>query len=75
MIICRDCQIEFDPKMKKEKKGFKDQCPDCSESDETTLALGFNDGSLNKSTSIAIYTGSDPRIRSKIKNQKARTGI
>jgi len=71
--ICRDCQIEFNEK--KTKRGFKDQCDDCSQSDETPRALGFNDGSVNKGVSIAVYMGNDPTVRRKIQNQKARTGI
>lgn len=72
-MICRDCEIEFDKKIK--NKGFKDQCDDCSESDSTLRVLGFNDGSLNKSTSISLYKGNDERVRKKISNQKSRTGI
>lgn len=73
-MICRDCGIEFDPSLKKEKKGFRDQCPDCSENDPTIPILGFNDGSLNKSTSISLYKGSDDRVRKSIQNQRSRTG-
>lgn len=73
MIICRDCGLEF---LKKTTRlGFKNQCDDCSQSDDTIRVLGYNDGSLNKSTSISVYKGSDPRVRAKIKNQKSRTGI
>lgn len=71
--ICRDCGIEFTDK--KSKRGFKNQCDDCSESDKTLRALGFNDGSVNKGVAIQVYIGSDPRVRARIQNQKARTGI
>lgn len=73
MINCRDCGIEFDSK--KSKKGFRDQCDDCSESDSTVRFLGFNDGSLNKSTSISLYKGNDPGVRRSIQHQKSRTGL
>lgn len=73
MIICRDCGLEFEKKSS--KKGFKNQCDDCSESDDTVRVLGYNDGSLNKSTSISVYKGSDPTVRAKISKQKSRTGL
>lgn len=60
MKICRDCEIEFETKTT--KKGFSYQCDDCSESDQTKRFIGFNDGSLNKSTSISIYKGDDPEV-------------
>ena len=73
-MICRDCDIEFN--LKKIKKGFRNQCDDCSiEQDEPPRFLGFNDGTLNKSTSISIYKGDNEIIRKKISKQKSRTGI
>jgi hypothetical protein len=36
------------------------------------MVLGFNDGSLNKSTNISIYRGDDPNTRKKIMNQRNR---
>lgn len=72
-MICRDCHDEFNKKLS--KKGFNNQCDICSESDETIRIIGYNDGSLNKSTNIALYKGSDKTIIKKIKNQKSRTGI
>lgn len=74
MILCRDCGIDFDPSLKKEKKGFRDQCLDCSENDKTIKILGFNDGSLNKSTSISLYKGNNPEVRKTIQNPRSRTG-
>jgi hypothetical protein len=71
MIICRDCGVEF--KEKKERKGFYNQCDDCS--DDIPRYLGFNDGSLNKSVNISVYRGQDPNTRHKIQNQKSRVGI
>lgn len=72
-MICRTCGEDFDKKTI--RRGFKDQCDDCAATEaEPPRALGFNDGSLNKSTSIAIYAGGDERIRAKIKNQKQRVG-
>jgi hypothetical protein len=73
MKKCIDCDIEFSKKMS--SKGTINQCDDCSESLEDERYLGFNDGSLNKSTSIGIYRGTDKTVRKKISNQKARTGI
>lgn len=29
-MICRNCEIEFDPKIKKYKGGYINQCNDCS---------------------------------------------
>lgn len=72
MIICKDCGIEFINKTT--KKGFKNQCDDCSSNDETIRIVGFNDGSLNKSTSISLYKGKDKRIIKSISNQRSRTG-
>ncbi len=70
---CRDCLIEF--REKRSKRGFSDQCDDCSkEQDEPQKYLGFNDGTLNKSTNTSIYRGSNKEVRSKIANQKARVG-
>lgn len=70
---CIDCSIEFSEK--KSQKGKINQCDDCSEELDDPRYLGFNDGSLNKSTSIGIYRGTDPKARKMIMNQKARTGI
>lgn len=73
MKTCRTCREEF--AIKKIKRGFADQCDDCSEEqDEPDRYLGFNDGSLNKSTNTAIYKGSNSKIRASISNQRARTG-
>jgi hypothetical protein len=72
-MICIDCGEEFIKK--RSKKGKINQCDDCSEQLDDLRFLGFNDGSLNKSTNIAIYRGTNPETRKKISNQKARTGI
>lgn len=70
-IICRDCAMEF--KEKKSKRGFFNQCDDCSEEQhEQEKYLGFNDGSLNKSTNTSIYRGDSKEVRSKIANQRNR---
>jgi hypothetical protein len=71
IMKCRDCEIEFIKK--KSKRGFADQCDDCAQyEDEPEKYLGFNDGSLNKSTNISIYKGDDPEVRDKIANQRNR---
>lgn len=69
---CRDCGIDF--RIKSIKKGFADQCDICSEENENEPMryLGFNDGSLNKSTNISFYRGTDKTVRERIMNQKAR---
>ncbi len=69
---CRDCGLEFS--RKSIRKGFADQCDTCSEEnqDEPERYLGFNDGSLNKSTNISLYRGTDKTVREKIANQRAR---
>lgn len=72
MRICKDCGIEI--LKKTTKKGFFNQCNDCSEEDGTERHLGFNDGTLNKSVHTSIYRGGDPTTRKKIQNQKARVG-
>lgn len=70
-MICRDCEDEFDKKTL--DIGFRDQCDDCSRDfEDEPKYLGFNDGTLNKSTNISIYRGDDENIRKKISNQKAR---
>lgn len=73
-MICIDCNEEF---LKKTiKKGKINQCNDCSkEADDIPRFLGFNDGTMNKMTNIAIYRGNDKQSRKMISNQKARTGI
>jgi len=72
-MICRDCGDEFTSK--RARRGFGDQCDACSiEQEEPEKYLGFNDGSLNKSTNISVYRGTDPEVRHKIANQKARVG-
>jgi hypothetical protein len=73
MRECIDCGIFFD--FKKSKKGKINQCDDCSENLDDERYLGFNDGTLNKSTNISVYRGTDPLVRKKIANQKARTGL
>lgn len=73
MKICQRCEIEFDPKRK--KSGLIIYCQDCSdEIGDIDKFLGFNDGTLNKSTNISLYRGNDPLVRKKISNQRARTG-
>lgn len=73
MIICRDCGAAFNSK--KHRRGYRDQCDRCAiEQEEPAKYLGFNDGSLNKSTFIAIYRGADEEIRQRISKQKARVG-
>lgn len=57
---CKDCGEEFS--FKKSKKGLISQCDDCSESDTTVRAIGYNDGSLNKSQNISVYKGDNPRV-------------
>jgi len=70
--ICRDCGDEF--KIKISKKGFINQCDDCSESDKTQRFIGYNDGSLNKSTNISLYKGGDPEIIKKLNKKMGRVG-
>lgn len=74
MKICIDCGDEFNPKEKKSDRGLITQCDDCSQHDDTVRVLGFNDGSLNKSVSISLYKGDDPRVRKSIQTQRNRTG-
>jgi len=62
---CRDCKEEFEIK-KNPKKGLITQCDDCSESDGTIRAIGYNDGSLNKQQSVGIYKGGDPKTIKKL---------
>ena len=73
MIRCRDCgEIII---RKRTKRGYADQCDGCaSETEDVPRHLGFNDGSLNKATHIAVYRGDDPETRRKIQNQRARVG-
>lgn len=69
---CRDCDETF---IKRTKRGFADQCDICArEADEPAKYLGFNDGSLNKSTNTSIYRGDDSEVRRRIANQRARVG-
>lgn len=73
MIECKSCGDEFS--IKKIKKGFWNQCDHCSqEQEEPPRVLGFNDGSLNKSTNISLYKGDNPQVRKSISNQRSRTG-
>lgn len=67
---CIDCNEEF--LKKTSQKGKINQCDDCSESLTDDRYLGFNDGSLNKSTSISIYRGNDPETKRKISNPRNR---
>lgn len=70
-MICRDCQNEF--KEKKIKKGYSNRCDDCSlDFDDQPKYLGYNDGSLNKSTHTSIYRGDSIEIRKKISKQNHR---
>lgn len=62
--ICRDCGIEFSKKFS--RKGLINQCDDCSEGDTTIRAIGYNDGSLNKSQNIAVFHGATPEIRKRL---------
>lgn len=55
--ICIDCEDEFS--IKYSKKGKSNQCDDCSREDSTHRYIGYNDGSLNKSTHISVYRGKD----------------
>lgn len=73
MMQCRDCGEEFYER--KSKRGFANQCDDCAlEQPEEARYLGFNDGSLNKSTNISVYRGDDPLVRKSIQKQKNRVG-
>jgi hypothetical protein len=68
---CRDCEEEII--RKRIKRGFADQCDECAlEAEEVAKYLGFNDGSLNKSTNTSIYRGDDENVRKKIANQLNR---
>lgn len=72
-MICRDCAIEFSKRST--KAGYANQCDDCaSQEPDEEKYLGFNDGSLNKSTNISVYRGSDPLVRKSIQKQKNRVG-
>lgn len=66
--ICKDCECEFSHK--ESDKGFFNQCDDCSQSDSTQKYLGYNDGSLNKSTNTSIYRGTDKKVRHKLSHQR-----
>lgn len=61
--VCRNCETEFAEKIV--KKGFVDQCDDCSE-DPEARHIGYNDGTLNKSTHISVYRGKDPNVIKKL---------
>jgi hypothetical protein len=63
-MICTDCGIDFNKK--RSKKGKINQCDDCSQEDKTVRSIGYNDGSLNKAQSIAVYKGADERIRKQL---------
>ena len=63
---CQDCDIEFDPKKKKSKKGKITQCDECSAEDSTIRAIGYNDGSLNKSQNIAVFHGASEAVRKRL---------
>ena len=70
---CRDCDEFFS--IKKSKKGYANQCDSCSEEQEDEPKyLGYNDGSLNKSTNISVYRGNDSLVRKSIQKQKNRVG-
>lgn len=70
---CKDCGEDFE--RKKLKRGFANQCDDCAiQTEEPEKYLGYNDGSLNKSTNTSIYRGTDKQVRKKIAHQKARVG-
>lgn len=72
-MICRDCGDSFTKR--RFAGGYANQCDDCArETTDTPKYLGFNDGSLNKSTNIAVYRGNDPTVRDKIAHQKNRVG-
>ena len=62
---CRDCGDEITAK-KNPKKGFADQCDDCSTGDQTERFIGYNDGTLNKAQHIAVYRGSDPKTKKRL---------
>ena len=57
--ICINCGIEFSKKTS--KKGKFTECDECSETDQTIRAVGFNDGTLNKAQHISIYKGGDEK--------------
>jgi hypothetical protein len=60
MKTCTDCGGDFEKKTT--KRGRVNQCDDCSASDSTKRYVGYNDGTLNKSTNISVYRGSDPNV-------------
>lgn len=41
---CRDCELEFDSKAARHRKGFINQCGDCAEDVERTLGVLVTDG-------------------------------
>lgn len=61
MRECKDCGDQFEKK--RLKKGRIDQCDECSSNDSTIRAIGYNDGTLNKSQNIAVYRGSSEKVR------------
>jgi hypothetical protein len=73
MRNCQRCHNDFNPNEK--TSGLIIHCQDCSdELGDIPKYLGFNDGSLNKSTNTSIYRGDSQEVRKKISNQRARTG-
>lgn len=64
MRTCTDCGDEFERKFS--KKGKINQCDHCSTNDETVRAIGYNDGTLNKSQNISVYKGSNKEVRKKL---------
>jgi hypothetical protein len=70
---CKDCDEEI--KKREKKGGYANQCDACAlEVEDEPKYLGFNDGSLNKSTNISVYRGNDPLVIKSIKHQKNRVG-
>lgn len=67
---CTICKEEFT--FKKSNKGKINECDDCTEEMIDDRYLGYNDGSLNKSTHISIYKGNDPNTKKKIQFQSNR---
>lgn len=74
-MICRFCKDEIN-QFNSGKFTYIDQCKLCKdEIEDIQKYLGFNDGQLNKMTSISVYRGNNKETRKKISNQKARTGM
>ncbi len=70
--ICKDCHISF--AKKQSKKGFFNQCDECSDADSTHRYIGYNDGSLNKSTHISVYRGKDKNVLKALKKKQPVVG-